>query len=77
MNNASGNNSLRLANYEDLHFCSQRCLHDFLFKPANNHYYTLIAALEKEMQSECYKDDDCASYSKFEALIELIKTKRN
>ena len=49
-NNANGNNSKQISHYDNLHFCSQNCLNEYLFKPLEQRKILLVA-LKNEMKS--------------------------
>ena len=70
INNANGNNSKQLSHYEDLHFCGQDCLNEFLFKPLEQSKL-LVHALKIEMKSEAYSYG--SAQDAFKKVINLIE----
>jgi hypothetical protein len=71
-NNANGSNSKQISNYDDLHFCSQKCLNEYLFKPLE-HRKALLVALKNEMKSEAYNRNTAYSDNAFQAVIDLVE----
>lgn len=75
-NNATGNNSRSLAYYEDLHFCSQKCLNRYLFRPLEQREILLVA-LKDEMESEAYKKNTAYTDNAFKVVIGLVERALN
>lgn len=75
-NNANGNNSKQISHYNDLHFCSQNCLNEYLFKPLEQRKILLVA-LKNEMKSEAYKSNTAYSDNAFKVVIDLVERALN
>ena len=72
-NNSTGNNSKQISHYDDLHFCSQNCLNEYLFKPLEQRKI-LLMALKNEMKSEAYKNNVGYTDPAFQTIINIIES---
>jgi len=75
-NNATGNNSKKISQYEDLHFCSQHCLNEYLFNPLDQRRILLVA-LKNEMKNESYANNRAYSDNAFKVVIDLVERSLN